>query len=255
MSSAPDAVRAPLSSVDPSSIARPVREVPFASSPREFARLSDAGLVALAKTGDHAAFGALTSRFNQRLYRIARSVLRDDVEAEDALQEAYTQAFRSLDSFRGDSQVLTWLTSITLNEARGRLRRGKRRARVRESELARTIIAVDDAASSPEAAAARSEARHLIERAIEELPDRFRIVFIMRDLEGCTVEETADALRLPCATVGTRLHRARRLLRAALSHDLAPMLSGAFPFLGRKCADLTQRVTERLAAEKSSSQP
>jgi RNA polymerase sigma-70 factor (ECF subfamily) len=255
MSSAPDAVRAPLSSVDPISIPRPVHEVPIASSPREFARLSDADLVELAKAGDHAAFGALTSRFNQRLYRIARSVLRDDAEAEDALQDAYTQAFRNLNRFRGDSQVLTWLTSIALNEARGRLRRGKRRARVRENELARTMIAVDDAASSPEAAAARSEARHLIERAIEELPDRFRIVFIMRDVEGYTVEETADALRLPCATVGTRLHRARRLLRAALGHDLAPMLSGAFPFLGRKCMDLTQRVTERLAAEKSSAQP
>jgi RNA polymerase sigma-70 factor, ECF subfamily len=224
------------------------------SSAREFAALNEAELVALAKAGDTGAFRAIIQHCNQRLYRIARSVLKDDTEAEDAVQEAYTSAFRHIDSFRGDARLLTWLSRITLNEARGRLRR--RRNMVELAAIEHSEPLPSDAgwrAASPEAETARGEARCLIERAIDDLPEPFRAVFILRDVEECSVEETAAALGLHCATVNTRLFRARRMLRSVLDHDLSPMLSGQFPFLGEKCRQMTDRVLARIAPAEFSS--
>jgi RNA polymerase sigma-70 factor (ECF subfamily) len=210
--------------------------------------LDDAALVALARAGVTAAFGIIAQRCNQRLFRVARTVLHNDGEAEDVVQEAYARAFRKLDSFRGESSLQTWLTRITINEARGRLRRRKKTVGldVVTSERIEPSLAAE---SNPESEAVRSEARRRIEMAVDALPERFRLVFVMRDVEDCSAEETADALHLPIATVNSRLFRARRMLRATLRQEMAGLLSGPFPFLGENCARMTRRILETVGAQ------
>jgi RNA polymerase sigma factor (sigma-70 family) len=225
---------------------------PATSPVRDYAALPEAELLHLARAGERNAFGAIMQRSNQRLFRVARSVLRDDAEAEDALQEAYINAFRKLDSFRGDSSLITWLTRITLNEARGRLRRRRETVPFDPSDEAqqeetRVILFPTTAAlPDPEASAAHAQMRRVLERAIDGLPEAFRLVFVMREIEECSVEETAAQLALRPETVKTRLHRARRLLRDALDQEMARSLRESFPFLGPRCARLTETVLARL---------
>lgn len=217
--------------------------------------LDDGVLVRLAQAGDREAFRVIMQRGNQRLFRTARAVVRDDAEAEDVLQEAYVRAFAAIGGFRGEAGIMTWLTRIVLNEARDRLRR--RRPTVdldqieRAQEAGGQVIPFPQAsgAPSPEADAARSQIRDLIERAVDDLPDIFRIVFIMRDIDDCSIEETAANLDIKPETVKTRLHRARRLLRQALDAQLASTMGEAFPFLGARCGRITQAVLVRLEAE------
>ena len=194
--------------------------MPFEAVAARVEDLGDEVLVALARAGERAAFREIMQRHNRRLYRIARSVLRDDSEAEDVVQEAYLRAFAHLEGFRGEARLSTWLTRITLNEALGRLRR--RRPFV---DLA-AVDAINDQGEArvvflssarqdgdPEAAAARAEVQRLLERAVDRLPDPFRTVFVLRDIEEMSIAETASHLGLRPETVKTRLHRARRLLR------------------------------------------
>jgi RNA polymerase sigma-70 factor (ECF subfamily) len=218
----------------------------------DFESLDDAALVGLARDGQRGAFRHIMQRCNQRLFRVARSVLRNDFEAEDVVQEAYARAFGSLATFRGEASLLTWLTRIVLNEAHGRIRKRRNLVDIDqvESSDARDdrVIPVPSkfGGEDPAASAARAEVRRLLEHAIDELPESFRLVFTLRELEGCTVEETAANLGIREETVKTRLFRARRLLRAALEGSLASSLSGAFPFLGRRCARMTEQVLARL---------
>ncbi len=216
--------------------------------------LDEAALVDLARAGDGDAFRVIMRRGNQRLFRIARGVVRDDAEAEDVLQESWVRAFSALDSFRGEAGIMTWLTRIVLNEARGRLRR--RRPTVdldhldRAQEGAQVIpFPTSPTTDNPEGDAARAEIRRLLERAVDELPEIFRMVFILRDIEGCSIEETAADLGVRPETVKTRLHRARRLLREALDAKLGATLAGAFPFLGPRCQRITDTVLARLEGE------
>ncbi|MGO4410407.1 MULTISPECIES: RNA polymerase sigma factor [unclassified Brevundimonas] len=228
--------------------------------PNDYAALDQADLVRLAQSGDREEFRAIMQLGNQRLFRIARGVVRDDTEAEDVLQEAYARAFAAMGAFRGDASILTWLTRIVLNEARDRVRR--RRPTVdldvieQAQQTAAEVIPFPNAlgvgafgGGSPEVDAARMQIRHLIERAVDDLPAPFRMVFIMRDIEECTIEETAANLRLKPETVKTRLHRARRLLRQALDVQLGATMVGVFPFLGARCARITEAVLERLGRE------
>jgi RNA polymerase sigma-70 factor, ECF subfamily len=214
--------------------------------------LGDAELVQRARQRDAGAFRAIMRRYNRRLYRVARSVTRDDSEAEDVVQEVYLRAFTNLGTFRGDSSLATWLTRIALNEALGRLRRRRPTVELStldaESQDETRIIQFPQmtANSDPERAVAQREIRLLMERAIDELPEAFRIVFVMREIEELSVEETANFLNLPEATVKTRLHRARRLLREVLEEQLAPALADAFPFDGMRCTRMADRVLERL---------
>ena len=210
-------------------------------------------LVRRAQGGERDAFRQIMQRSNQQLYRVARSIVRDDAEAEDVVQEAYARAFAAIGDFRGEASVVTWLTRITLNEARGRLRRRRKMVGLHEWEAAQDSGAVvmhfptplDGA--NPEADAARAEIRKLIERAIDDLPEAFRTVFIMRDVQECNIEETAASLDLNPETVKTRLHRARRLLRRALDAELAATMTEAFPFLGARCKRITEHVLLRMA--------
>ncbi len=207
----------------------------------------DADLVLLLRAGHSPAFAALMRRHNQRLYRLARGVVRDDAEAEEAVQESYLRAFAHIDGFRGQSSLATWLARIVLNEALGRLRRRPAIIDVDPVAAAATrpvTAPVDEAC--PERALARKELRRAIERAIDDLPPPFRTVFVMRAIEEMTIEETAACLGIPCDTVKTRLHRANKLLRRALSAEFGSLLDGVFPFLGARCDGLTQRVLVRL---------
>ena len=216
--------------------------------------LGEAALVRLAQAGDGEAFRIIMQRGNQRLFRVARGVVRDDGEADDVLQEAYARAFAAIGGFRGEAGVMTWLTRIVLNEARGRLRRRRPMVGLERIEAAQMdgaeVIPFPNAfgTASPEADAARAQIRGLIEQAVDDLPEAFRIVFIMRDIEECSIEETAANLDLKPETVKTRLHRARRLLREALDARLASTMVEAFPFLGARCGRITEAVLARLAA-------
>jgi RNA polymerase sigma-70 factor (ECF subfamily) len=218
----------------------------------DYASLPEPELVSFARDGDHEAFREIMTRCNQRLFRVARAVVRDEAEAEDVLQEAYTRAFAAIASFRGESGVATWLTRIVLNEAHGRLRRRRPTVELDEVEAAQEgaqVLTFPNMARSedPEADAARAQIRRILERAVDDLPEAFRLVFILREVEELSAEETAGHLNLKVETVKTRLHRARRKLREALDARLADVMVGAYPFLGARCARITEAVLQRLA--------
>lgn len=211
---------------------------------------------------DEAAFEALMRRHNGRLFRVARAILRDDSEAEDALQEAYLDAYKHMASFRAGAQLGTWLTRIVINESLMRLRRHKRqRVVIPFGERAGTageepgMDVADMHAEPPPAAALRGEIRRLIERKLDQLPVAFRTVFVMREIEEMTVHETAECLSIPEATVRTRLFRARALLREALARDLDAATAGVFGFAGARCDRIVATVLGRVRAEADAVAP
>lgn len=226
--------------------------MPATAPALDYESLSDAALADSARRGHRGAFRLIMQRCNQRLFRIARAVVRDDSEAEDVVQESYARAFEKLASFRGEAKLITWLTSIVLNEARSRLRRRKVTVDIDDLEkgpiVSGRVIAFPSRFGSEDPAAdvARAQFRRLLERAVDELPQPFRIVFVMREIEEFTVEETATHLKLRQETVKTRLHRARRLLRTALQASFSANLTDAFPFLGKRCDNITARVMAKL---------
>jgi RNA polymerase sigma-70 factor (ECF subfamily) len=228
----------------------------LAPAPRHEA-LADEALLDLARQHDDAAVRTLIRRHNQRLFRAARSIVRTDAEAEDVVQETYVRAFTHLDSFRGEARLSTWLTRIALNEALGRVRR--RRPTV---DIDRIDLETDDAMSrvlpfpspsaapNPEVGVARNQMRVVLERAVDGLPDDFRTVFVLRDVEGLSTEETAEQLGILPQTIKTRLFRARRLMRVAIQKELGGAVDDLFPFDGQRCVDMADRVLARLHQER-----
>jgi RNA polymerase sigma-70 factor (ECF subfamily) len=223
------------------------------SAPRQNLQgFDDAHVIALARSGSDAAFREIMRRNNRRLFRVARAVVRDPGEAEDVLQEAYLRAFAGLASFRGDASLSTWLTRITLNEALQRRRRQRETVELHALDRmsgpgANILVFPMPETDNPEAATARAQLRGLLERAVDDLPASFRLVFVMRDIEEMSIEETAAHLKLRPETVRTRLFRARRLLRKVLHAKIASGLGEMFPFDGARCARITEAVIARLA--------
>ncbi len=215
---------------------------------------NDEELVDLARQGEEGAIRALIKRHNQRLFRVARSVVRDDAEAEDIVQETYVRAFTRLNSFRGDSLFSTWLIRIALNEALGRTRRKRPTTEFEKLDALNTdpseggviMFPTFTAPVASDAELARKQIREFLEKAVDDLPEDFRIVFMLRDIEDMSTEETASQLSLKPETVKTRLHRARRLMRAAIEKRLSPTFSGLFPFDGARCDRMADRVVARL---------
>jgi RNA polymerase sigma-70 factor (ECF subfamily) len=212
----------------------------------------EASLLALARAGDEAAVRSLVQHYNRRLFRMARGIVRDDAEAEDVVQECYVRGFLALDSFRGEAGFGTWLGRIVINEALGRIRRrrntvGLAAIDAEEPHLAEVIPFPTSAAQDPERSMARLQIRRTLEAAIDRLPPDFRFVLIARLVEGMSVEETAELAGIRQETVKTRLHRARKLLRASLEETIGPVLSDAFPFDGERCVNMADRVMRRLA--------
>jgi RNA polymerase sigma-70 factor (ECF subfamily) len=211
---------------------------------------AEAELVERARRGDSAAIEVLVRRHNRALFRTARAILRDDAEAEDVVQETYLKAFRALATFRGESSFSTWLTRIAANQALMRLRSASRADKVIPIDHhhgASLMEAVEDEGAGPESAAMSAEMRRLLERRIDELPDLYRAVFVMRAVEEMSVEETGAALGLPEATVRTRFFRARALLRGALEHEIDFAMKDAFAFDGERCDRIVRGVLAGLA--------
>jgi RNA polymerase sigma-70 factor (ECF subfamily) len=200
------------------------------------------GLARRAASGDTGAFEAIMRTHNRMLYRTARAILRDDAEAQDAVQEAYLRAYGALRRFRGDAKLSTWLVRITANEA---LMRRRRRAPT-APEDSNTETVADDAAD-PEADAQRSQMRRLLQSRIDALPEGYRTVFVLRGVEELSVEETAAALHIPEATVRSRFFRARGLLRAAMACDIDTRAKDAFAFAGLRCDRIVAFVLARTA--------
>lgn len=218
---------------------------------------AEADLIARAIERDESAIRSIIKSHNRRLYRLARSIVRDDGEAEDVLQEAYLRAFASLANFRGEASLATWLTRIVLNE-------GLQRVRRRQSTPPLESLPIDAGESriipfplnanppaDPERDMAQRQICQMLEHAIDELPEDFRTVLVARVVEDMSVEETADLLGLRPETVKTRLHRARRMLKASLSDQIGPLVTGVFPFDGMRCARIADRVIEGLAIARS----
>jgi RNA polymerase sigma-70 factor (ECF subfamily) len=206
--------------------------------------MTDTELIARIRSGDMSALEALMRLHNRRLYRTARAILRDDAEAEEAVQDAYLRAFRALGTFRGESKLSTWLVRITANEALMRRRRNARTA---------AVICMDpepdgqvSGEPGPESDAQRAEMRRLLEARVDALPEGYRAVFVLRALEELTVGETAAALGIPDATVRTRYFRARGLLRESMAGDIDTTLEDAFAFAGVRCDSIVSHVLVRL---------
>lgn len=208
----------------------------------------EADLVARATENDAAAVGDIMRLCNRRLYRIARSVARDDHDAEDVVQAAYGRAFTGLREFRGECGICTWLARIVLNEALGRRRRQDTADHIsmQDQQGARSL-SLADKQPDPERIVAQREIQGLLEREIDHLPQEFRMVLVMRTIEGMSIEETAVLLDIRPETVKTRLHRARALLRARLEKDIGPLLTDSFPFAGERCLRLTANALSQLA--------
>jgi RNA polymerase sigma-70 factor, ECF subfamily len=223
------------------------------SSRQHSTELGDDALVARIAGGDKEAFEPLMRRYNRALFRVARSILKDDAEAEDALQNAYLQAYRTMTDFRTDSTLSTWLTRIVINEALGRLRKSRRRAEIihlepgmDDEQIQAAGGAVAASMDEPQAAAMRAQTRRLLEQKIDDLPEIFRTVFVLREVEEMSVDEVSAALGIPEATVRTRHFRGRGMLREALSREVDFALEEAFSFDGQRCDRIVARVLNQL---------
>ena len=220
----------------------------------------DADLARRAANGDEVAFACIMRRHNRLLFRTARSILKSDVDAEDALQEAYLRAWRALGGFRADARLSTWLVRIVVNESLARLR--QRGAQVIALETAMDPAEPQtppglqaDPDRQPDRAAMRAQLRRLMEARIDRLPDAFRSVFMLHAVEELSVDEVAAALEIPSATVRTRFFRARGLLRAGLSRDLDLATADAFSFAGERCDRIVAGVLAALAGAPRAPSP
>jgi RNA polymerase sigma-70 factor (ECF subfamily) len=201
----------------------------------------DAELLTRIRAGDRKLFAVLMRRYNQRLYRAVRAILRQDDEAEDVVQFAYLAAYQNLDQFRGEASFITWLTRIAVHQALARAR-----DRTRRADLAVLSSQLDVAPATPEDDASSRELGRILERQIDALPDLYRSVFVLRDVEELTTAETAAALAITEEAVRVRLHRARHLLQNALVEGIGPASAHVFRFDGERCDRIVLGVLSHL---------
>jgi RNA polymerase sigma-70 factor (ECF subfamily) len=199
--------------------------------------------------GDRAAFECLMRQYNRRLYRLARATLKDRTEAEDALQDAYIRAYRSIGDFRGDAALGTWLSRLVLNECFARMRRDVRRQNIIpmiSAGHAESTHMIVDESDAPDDALMRMQTCALLERKVDELPEGFRTVFVLRSVEDLSVDETAASLGIPSETVRSRHFRAKSMLRDSLTRDLNEAERDLFRFGGSHCDRIVAGVLARL---------
>jgi RNA polymerase sigma-70 factor (ECF subfamily) len=211
---------------------------------RPLAPLEDAEVVRRVRAGETALFEVLLRRHDRRMYRAVRAILRDEDEVEDAMQEAWMHAYLHLDRFVGTAAFSTWLLRIATNEALSRLRR---RPRLAPAPGAREEEAPDGRGGDAEERAAAREAVHLLERAVDRLPAPYRVVFVLRDVEGLSTAEAAAALGIGEDAAKVRLHRARAALRRGLGELAGLAATEAFPFLAPRCDRIVLSVTAAIA--------
>jgi RNA polymerase sigma-70 factor, ECF subfamily len=214
---------------------------------------SDEELLGSVVSGDRTALALLIRRYDQLLYRTARSILKDDAEAEDVVQEGFLLAYRSFASFRHDAKLSTWLVRIVANVAAGRLRKNSYRSSIvqlSDPVRQKTQDPERDSPERPDEALSRADMRRLIEAKIDTLPDPYCVVFMLRAVQEFSVEEASEALGIPKATVRSRYSRARSLLRKALSKELDIALGDAFPFAGKRCEHMVNSIIAAVEAAR-----
>lgn len=207
---------------------------------------SDEELVARIRTGEHALFEILMRRHNQRVYRALRSVLRDEAEIEDAMQQAYLQAWSELDGFHGNARFSTWLLRIAINEGLMRLRRSRRLEVVAEPESISLVSSKEQAVPSADAVAENRELLGVLGRVVDALPEPYRLVFVLREVEELSTAETAETLQLSEDVVKTRLHRARTMIRDAVLEELGPRSRELFTFGAARCDRVVEAVLRKI---------
>jgi RNA polymerase sigma-70 factor (ECF subfamily) len=209
--------------------------------------LTDEEAVSRILGGETDLFEVIMRRYNQRLYRVARAILRNDGEAEDVIQDAYVRAYEHLDQFAGKAAFSTWLTRIAIHEA---LARKRRYGRMEELETVQNkedrLTILKSSAPDPEAQTAQSETHHFLAEAIESLPDDYRTIVVMRDVEEMNVAETASSLEVSEAVVKTRLHRAHAMLRKEIYARAQGRVTDLYPFLGARCDRIVTVALERI---------
>lgn len=212
--------------------------------------ITDDVLVSRVRAGETALYEMLMRRYNQRLFRVIRSVVKNDGEAEDILQEAWVRAYAHLDQFEGRASFSTWVTRIAFNEALARTRYAKRWMPLENpggeimAEAGRRQISLE----TPETQVMRGQLGRMLQAAVDGLPDTYRSVFVLREVEQLSTSEAAECLELSEETVKTRLHRSRALLRRELESQLGPAITEAYAFLGTRCDRVVTRVLERIGA-------
>ena len=214
-----------------------------------FESWTDQEIVDRVKAGDTALYEIIMRRYNQRLYRVARAILRDDAESEDVMQDAYVRAYQHLDQFAGRAPFSTWLTRIAVHEALARARLRKRNPQLDDTEEeGERLMNVAEPSPGPEDNASRSEVSQLLEEAVLGLPEQYRIVVALRDIEDLSTAETAAALDLTEENVKVRLHRGRAMVRNRLLSRVGAAAKDAFPFMGIRCDRVVAAVFARLSS-------
>jgi RNA polymerase sigma-70 factor, ECF subfamily len=208
---------------------------------------TDEEIVDRVRAGETALYEIIMRRYNQRLYRVARAIVRDDSEAEDVMQDAYVRAYAHLDQFARRAPFSTWLTRIAVHEALARVRQRSRTQQINEGEYeGEMVMNLAEPSLNPEQTASKAELGHLLEEALLSLPEQFRTVIMLRDVEELSTTETAEALEISEENVKIRLHRGRGLVRSWLFERVGARTKEAFPFMGARCDRVVQKVFERL---------
>jgi RNA polymerase sigma-70 factor (ECF subfamily) len=216
---------------------------------------TDEEVVARVKAGDTALYEIVMRRYNQRLYRVARAILHDEDEAEDVMQAAYVRAYQYLHQFAGRSPFSAWLTRIAVHEALARLRLRKRSQQMEEAGDGEIFMTMVEPSPDPEQSASGAELGRLLEDAVLDLPEQFRTVVMLRDVEELSTSETAAALDLSEENVKVRLHRGHAMLRGWLIARVGTQAKNAFPFMGVRCDRVVHGVFQRLAELNASQRP
>jgi RNA polymerase sigma-70 factor, ECF subfamily len=208
---------------------------------------TDEELIDRVLTGDTALYEIIVRRYNQRLYRVARAILRDDSEAEDVMQDAYVRAYQHLGQFARRAPFSTWLTRIAVHEALARLRKRNRTQQLNDGEQeGEFVMNLAEPSLDPEQTASKAELGHLLEEAFLALPEQFRVVMMLRDVEELSTAQTAEALEISEENVKIRLHRGRAMVRGWLFQRVGVKAKDAFPFMGARCDRVVANVFARL---------
>ncbi len=208
--------------------------------------LTDDEVISRVRRGETALFEIIMRRYNQRLFRLTRAVLRNDTEAEDVIQETYVRAFTYLHQFAGNAKFSTWLTRIAIHESLARLKRRKRVIAFGEESKLEEGMLVLESRSNPEEELTRRQLGQILESVIDSLPPKYRAVFALRDLQGLSTQETAECLQIGEEAVKTRMFRARALLRKRLDAKLGAGLRKLFQFDGERCDRIVNHVMKRI---------
>lgn len=228
----------------------------------DYTKMQDAELADLLRARDTGAVRFVATRYNQRLFRAAWAILKDTSEAEDAVQNGYLKAFAAIDGFEGRSTLSTWLTRIVINEALVIRRTAQRRApfigdvdELRAETAPAENVGYPTSQLNPEHHVANMQLQKALDRALERLPEIYRIVFVLREIEGMTVEEAAAALNVLPATVRTRFFRARRMLQSQLASVDRSDINNFMTFAGAACNSLTDRLAKLVSVQMAHVDP